>query len=80
MRQPPFSSVTERVSGIFLMSTIELRVDDVGAHLDEEIGSSRQHPRLARRPREQGHRSLYRIRCLISHEYSLAFPWCVGAC
>ena len=47
----------------------QLRADDVGAHLDQEICASRQNPRLAYRVREQRDRSVQGIWCLVSHDY-----------
>ena len=67
MRQPPFSSVIGACLGDLLDVDDQLRVDDVGAHLDQEVGASGQHAGLARRPREQGDRSFQRLWCLVSH-------------
>src|SRR2546422_8654107 len=46
----------------------QIGIDDVGAHLDQEVGASGQDPRLARRSRKQGHRSLQCLWCLVAHE------------
>ena len=45
----------------------QFRFDDVGAHLHQQVGASREHARLALRSREQGDRSLQRLWGLVSH-------------
>ena len=44
------------------------RLDDIGAHLHEEVGASGQDARLARALGEQRRRPLHGLRCLVSHQ------------
>ena len=71
IRQPPFSSVTVRVSADPLDVDDQLGVDHVGAQLDEEIGPPGQHSRLALGSRQQGHGALERFRRFVSHGLGL---------
>ena len=53
----------------------QLGIDDVRAHLDEQVGTARQHARVARGSRQQGNRSVQRLRGFISHVWSSHLPW-----
>jgi hypothetical protein len=55
--------------GDFLDVDDQLGFDDVGAHLDQQVRPSGQHPRLARRARKQGDRPFQCVRCLVSHQW-----------
>src|SRR5207244_7822297 len=52
----------------------QLGLDDVRAHLDEKIGPSRQHARLAVRCREQRQSAAQRFRGLVSHGVVVCLP------
>ena len=73
IRQPPFSSRDRAGLGDLLDVDDQLRVDDVGAHLDQEVGPPGQHADIAGRPREQGDRPVQRLWRFVSHGGGLAF-------
>jgi hypothetical protein len=51
----------------------QLRIDDVGAQLDQEIGTPGQHADIAGRSYDQGDRPVQRLWRLVTHGSGLAF-------
>src|SRR6185369_4638529 len=54
----------------------EVWIDDVGPHLNEQVGAPGEHARLAGRRRQQGHGSFNRVWCLVTHGFWSRLSWC----
>ena len=67
MRKPPSSSLIWRSLGDPLDVDDQLGLEDVGAHLHQEVGAAGQHARLARFPRPAAPPPGRAIRRLVSH-------------